>query len=545
MQRQTLLERALYLVTIRALLEDAHEPTAENQEQLRKVIACRRLLAPIGEGLALYTQFDYFPSNFFIGAGKRSPYDGFLEFLVARRGFEDRGDNADDLPTSAWKALAAARFTDDALRKKRGLLESPLLILDDHITGYLIIKSIIADARCGEYRFFVHDGLLVPLILSLFYNCPGIIKTILDPDICCDEAIESISESLQRRLTLVRDGETLTALLLKTRGREPDFEHSVALEEDKTAFAEAQTLYSLAYDELMEAAIASLDHNLRDEQCLNEPHEEKQGLDSEALWPPALLSSPHFGRVFTANVRIRPTGETLTVELKSTGQTISFNSNSLRAEAYRWIKPPKTETDGTLTEAIVHLSGLQHDFFHISFISYEGGMLALEHNTQDYNVGYSDLAAYLEDAYRVDRRLEGIECDLALFDKRKLGKGEAIRRAKEFAYLTTVESIVEAIAGARLSGNTSRNWFNGSDLFNSEEDFVAYIAFSLAVRFADFAFESYGTVRHYVRQQLDQFGSTAFRTDRALRYISKRGTLCRIQNKCSGFTPWYSFTCLL
>ena len=241
MQRQTLLERALHLVTVQSLLEEGEVRTAKDQQQLRKVIVCRRLMSPISEGLALYTQFDYFPGNFYIGAGGRSPYDGFIEFLVSRREIEN--PTGGGLSEKAWKALSAARLTDEALQKKRALLDTPFLILEDHITGYLIIKAIICNIRCGNFPFYVHDGLSVPLVMSLFYNCPQLIKTILDPNIGADEASATVPEMIRQRVHLALGLADDPWFLNQFRRRVPDFEHDVALDQDRAGFEEARSIY--------------------------------------------------------------------------------------------------------------------------------------------------------------------------------------------------------------------------------------------------------------------------------------------------------------
>jgi len=146
-------------------VEDQPDRSAEKKEELRKVIVCRRLLSPISKGLALYTQFDYFPSNFFIGAGKRSPYDEMIEFLLARRGFEETMTTPMILVMPPG-AISQTRLTTKALNKKLELLKTPFLILDNHITGYLIVKASVARARYWPYFEFMHEGLVVPLIIG-------------------------------------------------------------------------------------------------------------------------------------------------------------------------------------------------------------------------------------------------------------------------------------------------------------------------------------------------------------------------------------------
>ncbi|HWF90622.1 MAG TPA: hypothetical protein VN659_17390, partial [Pyrinomonadaceae bacterium] len=380
-QRQTLLERALYLVTVRALLENQPERNAEQKEELRKVIACRRLLSPISEGLALYTQFDYFPSNFFIGAGERSPYDAMIEFLLARRGFEETITARYDLGDAAWEALCQTRLTATALNKKLELLKTPFLILDNHVTGYLIIKASVARARCRPYFEFMHDGLVVPLIMSLFYNCPELVRLVLDPAVGTLEAIARMSSVLQERIEFVLDGERLAGLIMKTRGQSPDLEHSVAFDKDLDEFEAAEELYSDAYDALLQPIRSSVGEWIRPDQTVDSYLEETyQGQYGEPPYPLdafQLLSSPHFGRLFTAEVTLIPKGESVTVKFRDTNQTLDLPSNSQRARTYGWIRLPEKEVAGRLTEAVVHLHGLDHDFFSVSFISHERGLVTL------------------------------------------------------------------------------------------------------------------------------------------------------------------------
>jgi len=545
MQRQTLLERALHLVTVRAFLGHATSLPKQANE-LPKVIACRKLLAPISEGLAIYTQFDYFPANFFTSAGKRSPYDGFLEFLVARRDFEKTSGTEAGLAETAWDALATARFSDEALQKKRRLLETPFLIGEDHITGYLLVKAIVANARCS-YPFYLHDGLLLPLITSIFYNCPEMIRAILDSAVSCDDAISIFTENLRSRLQTANSQTALRDLLLQIRGTIPDFEHSVALEQDRSGFIAAQELYQAAYDGISKHIDASQAAESFTQGASENDASARGPTDEEELSPIvgfALLSSPHFGRIFTEEVTIRPEGEVFAVQLKSTGQTVELKSNSLRADVYRWIIHPDKETDGILTEAIVHLHGLDHDYFRVSLISHPKGLLVLEHNTDDYNIGHFDLALYLNNSYRADRCLQRIEEYLIAFEKRNFSGRAKVRRAKESVFREQTESVIKAIGGDHAQGKCLGGWLNGRDMFESEADFIAYIAFSLAVRFGDFAFESHRSARSLIDRQLSRFSPCSFNRAKALRFLSRRQGCCRVLTT-PRYTPWYTFTCML
>ena len=79
-QHRGLVSHCMTLLTIQALKnkDDARLPNAE----LDKVLALRALLAPLGEGLALYAQYDYFPANFFGGFGTRSSFDSLVEYVL-------------------------------------------------------------------------------------------------------------------------------------------------------------------------------------------------------------------------------------------------------------------------------------------------------------------------------------------------------------------------------------------------------------------------------------------------------------------------------
>ena len=262
----------------------------------------------------------------------------------------------------------------------------------------------------------------------------------------------------------------------------------------------------------------------------------------------SLLSSPHFGRVFSENVRIKINGDAYAIELSSGGQLINltnFNNNSFRAERYGWVVRPDRDTNGVLTEAIVHLHGLQHDFFSVSLISHERGLLTLRHNTVDKNIGWLDIGAYLEDAYRIDRWLSRINDDLARFEASctdiDLG---SVRKAKSATYMGIAESVVDALLPGGLSTARSRSFINGRDVFESREMYDAFIAFSIAVRFADFAFESGKGCRHYVTQNLAQFPEGRFDQELALRFINRRGKVCTV-SKFQSFIQWYSFSCRL
>ena len=79
-QHRGLVSHCMTLLTIQALKnkDDARLPNAE----LDKVLALRALLAPFGEGLALYAQYDYFPANFFGGFGTHIRFSFFQSYFV-------------------------------------------------------------------------------------------------------------------------------------------------------------------------------------------------------------------------------------------------------------------------------------------------------------------------------------------------------------------------------------------------------------------------------------------------------------------------------
>lgn len=548
-QRQTLVERTLHLVTVRALLEEQEIRSPESKEELRKVIVCRKLLSPISEGLALYTQFDYFPSNFFIGAGQRSPYDAMVEFLLARRGFEKTEGNDFDLAHAAWDALIATRLSDSALRKKCRLLETPFLIMDDHITGYLIVKASVARARCKPYGIFMYDGHLLPQIMSLFYNCPEIVRLLLDSSVGALEAMDRVSRVLRQRVEFLLDGDTLAGLVMSTRGRLPDFEHAVSFDQDTEEYKAAQDLYSTAYDQLLRPIRSSLGERIRPEQTvdnyLDETYNGKYEDPAYRLSAYQLLSSPHFGRLFTENVTIVPKGELMRVIFRSTNQVLDFlPSNSMRAQAYDWLRRPSNEVEGRLTEAIVHLHGLRHDFFHVSFISHERGLLTLQHNTIDYNIGYGDLASYLQDSYRIDQWLSRINVELAAFEIEEFKQTAEVRLAKKEIYWSGVTVAVDAVLPAEAAGRRPSYWVSGRDIFATEAELTAYAAFSLAVRLGDFSFESRAGLYSTVKRNLEHFQEGAVNRKIALRFVSSREPVCCVQ-RFAGRVNWWSFSCLL
>lgn len=549
LQRQTLVERSLHLVTVRALLENQEGRSPGEKEELRKVIAFRKLLSPISEGLALYTQFDYFPANFFIGAGKRSPYDALIEFLLARRGFEETEGTRFDLASVAWEALSNARLSELALQKKRELLLKSFLTIDDHVTGYLIIKASVARARCNSHFEFLHDGHLLPLIMSLFYNCPEFVQIVLDSTVGAIEAIYRVSLILQQRLELLLDGKTLANLVSLTRDRVPDFENTVALNQDAEEYDAAEKLYSSAYNAMLKPIRSSLGKWIRPEQTVDDYLEETfEGKDGDPPYPldaHQLLSSPHFGRLFTADVKIAPKGESADITFRATNQTVESPANvSPRAQRYGWIRYPENEVEGRLTEAITHLHGLRHEFFNVSFISHERGILTLSHNTRDVNIGYGVLGLYLQDAYRIDQWLSRIDLELRTFAKKEFKHTTEVSLAKEKAYRDGISSAVRAVLPAEVDERRSASWINGRNIFNTEEEMMAYIAFSLAVRLGDFSFESKADLHSTVKRSLGRFPSGVFNEKKALRFISSREQVCCVQ-RFNRRVVWWSFSCLL
>ncbi len=522
LQRQTLVGRALHLVTVRALLEDGAPRSAGDREALNKVIACKRLLAPLSEGLALYAQFDYFPANFYVGAGDRSPYDALVEFLVARRGFEAANDDT-NLADAAWKAIVAARMSGDALIKKRRLLDTPFLCLEDHITGYLLVKASIARVRSSPGTIYLHDGHLVPLIASLFYSCPPSVQAILDPDVSAADAIDVVSRMIRERVAMMLDADAMAALVSATRGRYPDFEHAPGLDSDEEAFTDAEARYGRAYDGMF-------DHHIR--------------TSPSPLTGDQLLASPHFGRVFTADVTIEPDKNGPKVVFRATGQQfVSLSSVSPRA-AYGWIRWPETPVPGRLVEAIAHLHGLEHDFFRISLVSHENGLAALTHDTTVRNIGYYDLGDYLKNAYRIDEWLARIERDVEAFERAEFACASHVDSAKEIAYREHVSGIVTRLSATDARTGHVMAWVNGRSFFATTAELIGYVALSLAARLGDFAFEYRGDLVRIVRDNLRRLPIGVVESKHALRFISHGRGLCSVQ-QYRGRKLWWSFNCLL
>jgi hypothetical protein len=184
-QQRYLLHQAINLVAIRALAQSDSRLSLASQRALSKVIAIRQLLAPLTEGLALYAQYDYFPSNYYSTFGPRSSFDALLEFVITKRytlnapsgtGMAALRDQAEDF-FSTW------RLSPDCLQRKRALLRTPLLIGEDHVTGYAFVKWLVSKIRTYPTCPYVHDGLLLPFLAEQFFDIPTLTSSVAGRDV--------------------------------------------------------------------------------------------------------------------------------------------------------------------------------------------------------------------------------------------------------------------------------------------------------------------------------------------------------------------------
>ena len=105
-----------------------HADPIQKRKLYRKANTARALLRPYGEGISLYMQFDYFPTNFFSNFSSRTRLDALIEMVVSHRySFQ----NFDRLPIQELGERAFTFFRDERLRastfkKKVSLLMQPL-----------------------------------------------------------------------------------------------------------------------------------------------------------------------------------------------------------------------------------------------------------------------------------------------------------------------------------------------------------------------------------------------------------------------------------
>jgi hypothetical protein len=102
---------------------------------------------------------------------------------VSSKDIDEPSGDQRSLAETAWEALSKARLTSEALVLKTNLLKTPFLLQENpesHITGYLLIKASLARARASTKGRFIHDGMLLPILVSLIYCCPELVLLILD-----------------------------------------------------------------------------------------------------------------------------------------------------------------------------------------------------------------------------------------------------------------------------------------------------------------------------------------------------------------------------
>lgn len=203
-----LVSHCMTLLTIQALKnkDDARLPNAE----LDKVLALRALLAPFGEGLALYAQYDYFPANFFGDFGTHSSFDSLVEYVLRadHRYMKDEGrhsTNMHRLLEDTHAFYETVRMSEDALRRKRDLLRTPFFSGEPHITGYVLVKEIVARIRLFPRFQYVHDGLVLDALTSYVFDCPILARCLLDSRLEGQAFVEEVSRVLAGKLDFLLD----------------------------------------------------------------------------------------------------------------------------------------------------------------------------------------------------------------------------------------------------------------------------------------------------------------------------------------------------
>ncbi|HWC95907.1 MAG TPA: hypothetical protein VG456_04140 [Candidatus Sulfopaludibacter sp.] len=524
-QKRSRVEWAINNMLVRAF---SSSNGLRKQQLYQKASAARTLLRPYGEGLSLYLQFDYFPANYFSDFGPRCEVDALAEVIISQRFSFQKYDSLDlaELGRRASSFFPDERLNLRTLQKKMSLLSQPLGIGQEHITGYLFIKRAIANIRSYPYPFYLHDGTILQSLISYIFDEPSLFELLLDEDLEYSDFVSRFSTALQAKLDpLICDpkmGERFWRARKSGSG-------SAALGIDQARLDACDQRYGEICNSLLFGLKQSVDQYLLPGETI-EQYEERRPTSPETLPTPvdalSLLLSMDAVKFGNFPVHLKLEGGEWSVDFDEYNLRLplaGFGTQSPRAKLHGWLVDPLDNQEARLAEVIFLL---KDDFFHVTFIDCDRGLLFLWHTTNDYNVGYYNVADYLKEPNRVDRLLGMLKAETAVSEQ------ELFSRAERTAILGRVTKLYRGGEDTLLSEVAANSGSSGllrvKDLFQTESEFASFVAFSLIQPIFAGTAESRASLLEKIAEYTPRFEGSSVDPAKVRRFVTRSSPWVRV-----------------
>ena len=549
-QHRGLVSHSLTLITIRAL-KDADSPLARSSD-LDKVIALRTLLAPLEEGLALYAQYDYFPANFYAGFGPHSTFDSLIEFVV-RNGhayMKDTGRHSSSmhrLHADTHAFYETVRISAPTLRRKRDLLCTPFFIADSHITGYILVKEIVARIRRFPRFHYVHDGLILEALTSFVFDCPLLVDCLFNDQLEGQAFVERVSTILSDKLAFLLDQESVGNTFFQLSGamRRSSID---GFPVDADAQEAIQQRYSEQFDELIGDDLrSSVAGYIGTEESMADYLDRYDSPDSEWLSPISsheLTYAANFVKLFECDATISTNASGTPEVALPTGRVYSpeaLGQCSPRAQRYGWLKTPAQPTKGRLVDGVFELD---REYHRVVFVDWNRGLVTLTHNTDDKNIGWQHIGGYFKTAYRIDSCLSEIERRFVNYASLQVRFVADLNLALSTVYLGRIRQEGHNLGISRMMRDRGDSCSNIFDIFDSATAVNSYVALSLLVRIYDFMRESATSLNAAIDKYAPRFDPEPVDVKLMKRWVTCPEPHCYVQ-QFQGGPMWSSFGCYL
>lgn len=528
-QRKSLLGYSLNNLLLRAYC--AADPK-KKQQFYAKYLFCLRVLGPYAEGTAIFAQYDYFPSNYFIGVGEHNYLDELFTLFVANRFSFQQGDyDENELAQLSLDYLSTFRLNGNTVRKKRGLMAIPILVRQKHQLGYLFVKLVVSHIKRFPRFHYVHDGAILSGLIYYVFEYHDLIDLVNDDD-CVGSAFNTLfAGKLAHRLSKLLDPQQVGQIFWSYRraGGNHTAQEMLAIDGEKHSESERKynEMYNWVYEFKFVESVArymnfgeSLDEYLERREPLSplpvDAFQVLHGLDAVrfGMMPARLIraSDREYLEFHGCNERI---------DLEQIGAT------SHRAQKYGWIKPPPPDGEVCLKEVLFFLD---HRLFHVTTVDFPHGSMKITCQPDDYNIGHILVGAYLQNSFEIDSILDSCRSECRLVSKE--GHYSFPESAEVFDVYARAATEIDQF----LPRTPNRRPL---DLFESDDQIVAYIIYSLIQPILSFADENEKTIHARIDRLLCKFHPLA-PDARTVKAFTRKGTPFAFSQKYNGRKVWWS-----
>jgi len=528
-QKKTLLGYSLNNLLLRAFASMNCERKALLFE---KYTFCKRALEPFLEGTAIFAQYDYFPSNYFMSAGEHNYLDELFTLVVANRfSFQTGQYSEDELASLSLEFVKSFRISASSLKKKRGLLATPFSSRDKHQVGYLFIKSVVSHIKCYPLFHYVHDGAILSGLIYYVFEAPELIELVNDDHLSGAEFQANFTERFVSRLNGLSDRETVGEMFWRYSEAGGAHAAKYSLRIDETRYDDAEAVYSDLYKWVYDHSFPeSVGAYMKPGETLDEYFERR---DPEMPMPVDAFQVLHamdavkFGRV-PATLEGEP--ENYTLRLDGMDEAIplkSLGSNSMRAELYGWIKPPPLDRAVCLKEILFFFD---HRLFHVTTVDFPHGTTWLTHDTADYNMGYPQVGAYLQSSFEIDTILDACREEARRHAVAWEPPKDTLQHIAD-TYFAPSQDIQDSIG--------KRHNARPLDLFTSDREANAFLAYSLIQPILSHADEYERTVHNRVDTLISNFLPIELDPSK-VKSFTRKGAPFSFSKKIRGRKAWFA-----